>query len=476
MQPACRFGPKAVNTIAETTNSQNRLGRLILGYLSNGQGYRKLGLLCNSNGQVHCLQGIPMKKFLALLLLCQLLVLNASCSPAQSTTTQSSQNSSQESAVKAMTLGSVSNLTRAGAIYCSGQFKASDLEQIQKLGVKRIISLRAISELNWDEADAVRKAGISFVQIPISSPDALTDETLNSIRELLRDEKETTLLHCAGAVRVAAVWLPFRVLDQGIALETAMLEAKQIGLKAKPYEAKALDFIARMQAQEKEQMATVTKSEGMRKSEITESVKPGINDSFLSADLNVDDFVKRFEIESREIFVARERILAACKVKKGNRIADVGAGTGLFTRSFSVEVGRGGWVYAVDIAPRFLEHINQDASTNGLTNITCVLCSDNNSCLPGDSVDLVFVCDTYHHFEYPDATLKSIYNALHQGGRLVVVDFERIPGSSREWTLDHVRAGKEVVQQEIERAGFNFVEEIEIPGLEENYFLEFQKD
>jgi hypothetical protein len=58
----------------------------------------------------------------------------------------------------------------------------------------------------------------------------------------------------------------------------------------------------------------------------------------------------------------------------------------------------------------------------------------------------------------------------------VVIDFERVPGESREWTLDHVRAGKEVFQAEIESAGFTLVEEVDIEGLEENYFLKFKKN
>ena len=61
------------------------------------------------------------------------------------------------------------------------------------------------------------------------------------------------------------------------------------------------------------------------------------------------------------------------------------------------------------------------------------------------------------------------------GGRLVVIDFDRIPGKSRQWILDHTRAGKEVFRAEIEAAGFEFVEEVKIPGFVENYFLKFEK-
>jgi hypothetical protein len=57
----------------------------------------------------------------------------------------------------------------------------------------------------------------------------------------------------------------------------------------------------------------------------------------------------------------------------------------------------------------------------------------------------------------------------------VVIDFERIHGESREWIVDHVRAGKEVFREEIEAAGFEFVDEKQIAGFRENYFLKFRK-
>ena len=72
------------------------------------------------------------------------------------------------------------------------------------------------------------------------------------------------------------------------------------------------------------------------------------------------------------------------------------------------------------------------------------------------------------------ATLASIHRALRPGGTLVIVDFDRIPGVSREWLLGHVRCGKQQVIAEVEAAGFAFVEEVPL-GFEENYFVRFRK-
>lgn len=205
-----------------------------------------------------------------------------------------------------------------------------------------------------------------------------------------------------------------------------------------------------------------------------QSVKPGINKSFLNPELDVDQYVKRFEIESREVYAARHKVLKACDIKEGDVVADIGAGTGLYTQLFSVEVGKG-WVYAVDIAPRFLKHIQTNANKAERKNITTVLCAEDSAMLPANSVDLVFVCDTYHHFEYPAETMKSIHQALKKDGHLIMIDFHRIEGKTRDWLLNHVRAGQEVFQKEIEDCGFKLVEEKKIPGFKENYFLKFTK-
>lgn len=205
-----------------------------------------------------------------------------------------------------------------------------------------------------------------------------------------------------------------------------------------------------------------------------QSVKPGINKSFLDPELDVDQYVKRFEIESREVYAARHKVLKVCDIKEGDVVADIGAGTGLYTQLFSVEVGKG-WVYAVDIAPRFLKHIQTNANKSERKNITTVLCAENSAMLPANSVDVVFICDTYHHFEYPADTMKSIHKALKKDGHLIMIDFHRIEGKTRDWLLNHVRAGQEVFQKEIEDCGFKLSEEKKIPGFMENYFLKFTK-
>lgn len=204
-------------------------------------------------------------------------------------------------------------------------------------------------------------------------------------------------------------------------------------------------------------------------------VPEGINDKFKDPELDVDDWLARFEVESREVYGARAEVLKACAIKPGERIADIGAGTGFYSRLFATNTGWDGWVYSVDIAPNFLQHIAARATADGIGNLTCVLGTDTSVRLPPESVDLVFICDTYHHFESPQKSLESILDALKPGGRLVLIDFERIPGVTREFLLGHVRAGKEVFQSEVVAAGFEFIDEVKVDAFQENYLLRFQK-
>jgi len=141
------------------------------------------------------------------------------------------------------------------------------------------------------------------------------------------------------------------------------------------------------------------------------------------------------------------------------RAADIGASSGLFTYLFAQEVGPGGKVYAVDINQVMLDNIVRRSRELGYKHVEGRLGSAKGVPVPPGSLDVAFTSDVYHHFEFPQVMLRSIRDALKPGGAFIVIDFERIPGVSSPRTLEHVRAGKEVVIKEVEAEGFRFVEE-----------------
>jgi ubiquinone/menaquinone biosynthesis C-methylase UbiE len=200
---------------------------------------------------------------------------------------------------------------------------------------------------------------------------------------------------------------------------------------------------------------------------------PTINEPFKKPDLK--GFIAKFESNDREVYARRHEIVAAVGLKPGMSVADVGAGTGLFTRLFAEKVRQTGKVYAVDISPQFLRHIASESRKRGQAQVATVLGSQDQTNLPKESVDVAFMSDTYHHLERPEKLLESIREALRPDGLFVVVEFDRVEGRSSAFVLKHVRAGQAVFRREIEAAGFRFVPTPGAPLMKENFFLRFQK-
>ena len=199
-----------------------------------------------------------------------------------------------------------------------------------------------------------------------------------------------------------------------------------------------------------------------------------LNERFLDPDLDADEWAKRFEGENREVYAHRHEILEALDLRAGMDVADVGAGTGLYVPLLAGAVGDSGTVYAVDIAPAFVEHIRERAAREGLGQVRAVLGETATTTLPAGSVDLVFTSDTYHHFDEPAPMLASIREALRPGGHFIVVDFDRTP-TSRPWIHEHIRGTQVEFVEEIEAAGFRLIERHAIDGLEETFMIRFEK-
>ena len=324
------------------------------------------------------------------------------------------------------------------------------------------------------EIEASEKAELLIPNPPSLPAKSSPSEPVKSDRPLLRRRLHTgrsrpTLTLSDGPVERMPLTIPSRTISQSrtLAREAASTDSEE----SKADETKKDPKPAEDSSQPEKETKT---SRAINPTEFR-TVPAGINDQFLALGLDAQEWVNRFEVESREIYAQRNEILNAVALSDGESIADIGAGTGLFTELFSDAVGTAGEVYAIDISPRLVTYLEQRVTNGHLDNVTVVRNDSFSTQLLNRKVDKAFVCDTYHHFEHPDAMLKSIHRALNQGGELVVVDFERIIGKSRAWVMGHVRAGKETFRAEIEASGFHFVKEVKIDGLNENYLLVFRK-
>ena len=203
-----------------------------------------------------------------------------------------------------------------------------------------------------------------------------------------------------------------------------------------------------------------------------EGAKPEINRPYV-VDTDVARWNKSFENERREVYVKRDAIVAATGAKPGMTVADIGAGTGLFTMLFADAVKPNGSVVAIDISPNFVEYIRETAKARRVRNVTAIVNTGTDVPLPDASVDLVYMSDVYHHFEEPAQMLASIRRALKPGGRMVVIDYERIPGVTPPARIEHVRVDRQTAIREIEAAGFTLVEQKKL--LRDNYFAVFRR-
>ena len=177
-----------------------------------------------------------------------------------------------------------------------------------------------------------------------------------------------------------------------------------------------------------------------------ESLSPGINERF---EQQPDLFIKQFDFTSSDLKQQKE-ILEACGLKPGMDVADIGAGSGVHVRLFAEKVFPAGKVYAVDIIQDFLDHIETTCKEKNITNVQCVLGSATSCNLKPSSVDVVFCCDTYHHFEYPYKMMASIHEALRPNGKFVIIDFKN--------KSSHVRADSKTVIEEITGSGFHLID------------------
>jgi ubiquinone/menaquinone biosynthesis C-methylase UbiE len=195
-----------------------------------------------------------------------------------------------------------------------------------------------------------------------------------------------------------------------------------------------------------------------------------LNKSF---DADVSQWTERFEHEGRSIYDHRYDIVNAMNLHPGMHVADIGAGSGLFSRLIAERVGPTGMVYAVDIAKNLVDFIAKTTQELKITNIKPILGDPRSPKLAPASLDLVCIIDSYHHFEFPAEMLAEIKRALKPTGTFVLVDFRRIEGISREHVLKMVRAGKGTFTDEFVNAGFEVVSET--PELtDEQYLIRFR--
>jgi protein-L-isoaspartate O-methyltransferase len=132
------------------------------------------------------------------------------------------------------------------------------------------------------------------------------------------------------------------------------------------------------------------------------------------------DWLERPEREQEE---KPGLLLDALKLKPGDAVADIGAGTGYYTRRLARKVGEKGVVYAVEIQQEMLDILTNKMAELKISNVKPVLGTITDPKLPRGGVDLILMVDVYHEFDHPYEMTHAMVGALKSGGRIVFVEF-----------------------------------------------------
>jgi predicted methyltransferase len=162
------------------------------------------------------------------------------------------------------------------------------------------------------------------------------------------------------------------------------------------------------------------------------------------------------EREGRAETEKPELVLQAMELKPGMTVAEIGAGTGFFSRRIAKAVGPGGKVYAEDIQPQMLDLLKQRTAKEGVRNVVPVVGTETDPKLPAHRIDRVLLVDVYHEFQKPEPMLAAIRDCLAPGGTVTLVEY-RLEGDTASYINIKHRMSVEQVLPEWTAAGFELV-------------------
>jgi ubiquinone/menaquinone biosynthesis C-methylase UbiE len=166
------------------------------------------------------------------------------------------------------------------------------------------------------------------------------------------------------------------------------------------------------------------------------------------------------EREGREKIEKPEIVLKAMNLKDGDVVADLGAGTGFYTRRLARAVAPSGKVWANDIQPEMLDRLKELTGKEGIGNIVTVVGTETDPKLPRGTFDWILLVDVYHEFQQPEPMLAKIREALKPDGRVALVEYRAEDDSAAHIHELHKMSVEQVLAEWVP-AGFVHVETIE---------------
>jgi len=170
--------------------------------------------------------------------------------------------------------------------------------------------------------------------------------------------------------------------------------------------------------------------------------------------MSLDQYIARLEDPQRDEWQKPDEVIKLLELREGQVIADIGAGSGYFTLRLARAIGDKGRVMALDVNEGMVAHLRQRLAQEQLKNVTVMQVPAHDPLLIDQSLDVAFICDTYHHLEDREVYLRKIRKALKPNGRLVLIDFYKREGIPVGPPMS-MRLSEETVRKELQNAGLH---------------------
>lgn len=186
-------------------------------------------------------------------------------------------------------------------------------------------------------------------------------------------------------------------------------------------------------------------------------------------------YIAMLERPERESFQKPEEVMAALALEPGDRVADIGAGSGYFTVRLARAVAPGGVVLALDIRQEMLDYLAARLEAEKIDNVRLQLVPADDPQLPAASVDTILLVDTIHYIKEITPYARRLRAALAPGGRVVVIDYRPKPWEERPWgPPPEQQLPRERLDAAFAAAGLKPVRAHDF--LSEQYFVEYRAD
>jgi arsenite methyltransferase len=184
-----------------------------------------------------------------------------------------------------------------------------------------------------------------------------------------------------------------------------------------------------------------------------------------------DEWIKVLDSPERLAGLKIDEVVARLALEPGERVADLGAGSGPFVVPFARAVGPRGRVYAVEIDRNFFHHIEARAAQAGVDNVQTVAGEFTDPKLPQADVDVAFMHDVLHHVENRPAYFKSLVKYLKPDARIAIIDYHAAQSPHRDQPA--LQVTKEQASAWLAEVGFKPASDVSLFG--DKWFVVFRR-